>query len=199
MRRKILFFVTVSVMLTGCITDKEIGQSALMVMPAVFLVSLGFQYLFFRLWKQKWPDLAISWFPNFVFSIALVYIAIFFGRAEVTISFGCILGTSYLSILLILTRIWLLFNHSKTFTWASIVAMSLFILPAFPMVAGITKGTPFLNTYVLPLWGYAGGWRLIGSSFETTGLITALIFFTLLIEVWLKTRKKADNTHLTRN
>ena len=70
MKQAVIFLVINTVLfLSGCAgpTDQEVGQAVLLVTPTVFLISLGFQYLFFRLWKLIFPQLTLSWLPNFIF------------------------------------------------------------------------------------------------------------------------------------
>ena len=79
--KSILLFLFLAPPLAGCMPVKEIGQSVLTVTPVVFLISFGFQYLFFRLWKRKWPEMTISWVPNLILLIALIVFAIIFGNS----------------------------------------------------------------------------------------------------------------------
>jgi hypothetical protein len=171
---------------------KEIGQSVLTVTPLVFLISFGFQYLFFRLWKRKWPELTISWVPNLIFLIALIISAIIFGKTKPLLLGGLLIvfGLSYLTIYLLFMRIWLFFDHSRVFSWASILIMFLFLLPAFPMAAGQAEESPLVQ-YVLMVWFLPGSLPFSGSNQSHPGLLPALILIILLFEVWFRTRKIA--------
>ena len=85
MKKGVIFLViNASLFLSGCVslTDQEVGQAVLLVTPTVFIISLGFQYLFFRLWKLKFPQLTLSWLPNFIFYIFLLIIAGIFGNGN---------------------------------------------------------------------------------------------------------------------
>lgn len=182
LKRKLLFLLMFILCLTGCM-DKEIGQAVIGTAPIMFCVSIGFQYLFFCLWKRTWPDLIISLRPNIIFLLTLVFLAFLF---SITLQNGTIIlyalvyfGTSYLTVFFLVLRIWLFFNHTNAFTWASIATMLVYILPAFPMIAGITEGTSFSEIAILL-------WMLPGSLFlkNYPGVITAIVFMILLIEAW---------------
>ena len=201
MKKATFFFVIItSLLFSGCSgpSDKEIGQTVLLVTPTVYIISLGFQYLFFRLWKLKFPQLTLSWLPNFVFYIFLIIIAGIFGNGNpfwfLTDGWGMsyvvfiIFGSSFLTVLFIVTRIWLFFNPTKTFTWASILTMSFYILPAFPMIAGSTEGTSWSES-IMVFWIFPGSAFFFSYNFGFLGDFTVLVFFVLLLEVWVKTKK----------
>lgn len=198
MKKNVISLLVMAILLAGCSapTDKEIGQSVLLITPTAFIISIGFQYLFFRLWKRKWPELTISWLPNVIFFVMLALLAVFFGNMEGFIFSSTlrIFGSSYLTILFIVTRIWLAFNPSKAFTWAAILTMSLFAIPIFPMISGITQGTAFFFPFVFYFWVFPGSALLSGDYFENPGFLTALVFFVLMLEVLIKTRKKVSDS-----
>jgi hypothetical protein len=186
----LLLIFSISLLLSGCDdpNDKEYGDAVLFVIPTVFLISLGFQYLFFRLWKKKFPQLTFSWLPNIIFYIILIVIARFLGDGN-SYGFGdmyniitlVIFGTSFLTVLFLITRIGLSFNPSRTFTWASILTMSFYMLPVFPMIAGLTEGT-FWSNLIDSFWVTPGGF----------GLIFLLVFLALFFEALSKTGNTTD-------
>jgi hypothetical protein len=190
--KNILIFLLLVPLLAGCATAKVIGQSVLTVTPVVFLISFGFQYLFFRLWQRKWPELTISWVPNLIFLIALIVFAIIFRNTKPLLLGGLLIvfGLSYLTIYLLFMRIWLFFDHSRVFTWASILIMFFFLLPAFPMAAGLAEESPLVQ-YVLMVWFLPGSLPFSGSSVSHPGFLPVLILLVLLFEVWFRTRKIA--------
>ena len=201
MKKAVVFLVIITLLfLSGCSgpSDKEVGQALLLVTPTVFLISLGFQYLFFRLWKLIFPQLTLSWLPNILFYIFLLLIAGIFGHGTpfwfLTDELGLngivfiMLGPSFLTVLFIVMRIWLFFNPSKVFTWVSIGVMSFYILLAFPMVAGLTEGTSY-SDYMSFFWVAPGTVLLFSSDYGWPGSLTILIFLILLVEVLIKIKK----------
>jgi hypothetical protein len=202
MKKGIIFLVINTVLfLSGCSgpSDKEVGQAVLLATPTIFLISLGFQYLFFRLWKLIFPHLTLSWLPNFLFYIFLLITAGIFGNgnpfwflADESGLSGIvfiILGPSFLTVLFMVMRVWLALNPSKVFTWVSIAVMSLYVLLAFPMATGLTEGSSFnemiILFWILPgtipfWWTYDFGWP---------GSLTGLAFLILLVEVLIRIRR----------
>ena len=201
MKKNAFLLLAIALLLTSCTgpSDQDIGQSVLSVAPIVFLVSIGFQYLFFRIWKRKWVELTMSLPPNLIFLIFLIAFALLaflfqdieFRKTELLFLALFWFGTSYLTVLFLVTRIWLIFDHNRVFTWASVLTLALYILPAFPMVAGLTEGTPF-GDFAFALWVLPGS--ILGSLFPdsilTNGSVV-ILFLVLLVEAWFTTRKKA--------
>ena len=201
MKKGIIFLVINTVLfLSGCSgpSDKEVGQAVVLVTPTIFLISLGFQYLFFRLWKLIFPHLTLSWLPNFLFYIFLLIIAGIVGNGNpfwflsddwrlAGIVF-IIVGLSFLTVLFIVMRIWLALNPSKVFTWVSIAVMSFYVLLAFPMVAELTEGTSYFSFAAL-FWMAPGTVLLFASNYGWPGSLTVLVFFILLVEVLIRIRK----------
>ena len=201
MKKGIIYLVIGTVLfLSGCSgpSDKEVGQAVLLATPTIFLISLGFQYLFFRLWKLIFPHLTLSWLPNFLFYIFLLIIAGIVGNGNpfwfLTDEWGLagivfvIVGLSFLTVLFIVMRIWLALKPSKVFTWVSIAVMSFYVLLAFPMVAELTEGTSYFNFAAL-FWMSPGMVLFLSSDYGWPGSLTVLVFFILLVEVLIKIRK----------
>ena len=201
MKKGVIFLVINTVLfLSGCSgpSDKEVGQAVLLATPTIFLISLGFQYLFFRLWKLIFPHITVSWIPNFLFYIFLLILSGVLGKGNpfwfLTDEWGLegivfiILGPSFLTVLFIAMRIWLAFNPSKVFTWLSIAVMSFYILLAFPMVAGLTEGTSYFSFAEL-FWISPGTVLFLSSDYGWPGSLTILVFFILLVEVLIRIRK----------
>lgn len=193
--KKSIFYLALIIALSGCSgpTQQEVGQSVLITVPFVFLISMGFQYLFFRLWKRKWPEITMNWMPSFIFLIFLIISALsakFFISIDNNLSGGIfVLSLSYLPVLFIFTRIWLFFNHTKAFTWASSIAFFLFISPAFPMAAEVTKDSPFFWQYTIWVWMMPAA-----IPEDMPGAIALIVFLVLIIEAWLRTRKSTAKT-----
>ena len=202
----VFLFIITLLFLSGCSgpSDKELGQAVLLVTPTVFLISLGFQYLFFRLWKLKYPELTLSWLPNFIFYIFLLIIAGIFGNGNpvwfLTDESGLsgivflIFGPSFLTVLFIVMRIWLFFNPSKVFTWVSVAVMSVYVLSTFPMIAELTEGTSY-SEYIGYFWISPGTLLFFSSDYGWPGSLTALVFLILLVEVLIRI-KKPSNSHV---
>src|SRR6266498_3370093 len=133
-------------LLAGCSgpSDKEVGQAVLLVTPTVFLVSLGFQYLFF--------------------------------------------GPSFLTILFIIMRVWLTVKPSKVFTWVTIIVMSFYVLLALPLATGLAEGSSF-SEFVIRFWIIPGMLPFWKNDFGWPGLLTAIVFLILLVEVLIRIKR----------
>jgi hypothetical protein len=202
MKKSVVFLIlNASLVLAGCAgpSEEEVGQAVLLVTPTVFLISLGFQYLFFRLWKLVFPQLTLSWLPNFIFYIFLLITAGIFGNGNPFWFLGdesglsgivfIVLGPSFLAVLFIVMRVWLALNPSKVFTWVSIAVMSFYVLLAFPMATGLTEGSSF-NELIILFWiipGILPFWWT--NDFGWPGTLTVLVFLILLVEVLIRIRR----------
>ncbi len=200
MKRNSFLLLAIAILLTSCTgpSDQDYGQSVLSVAPVVFLVSIGFQYLFFRIWKRKWHTLTMAWLPNLVFLVLLIAVMVLafllrdieFRETELLVLALVVFGASYLTVLFLVTRMWLFFDRGQVFTWASILTLSLYILPAFPMVAGLTEET-LLGDFALALWILPGS--VLGLFFRNSMIANAgvvILFLVLLVEAWFATRKE---------
>jgi len=206
MKKAVIFrTIIASLLLSGCSgpSDRELGQAVLLITPTVFIISLGFQYLFFRLWKLIYPQLTLSWLPNFIFYIVLLILAGIYGNGNpvwfLTDDSGLrgivflIFGPSFLTILFIVMRIWLFFNPSRVFTWASIAVMSFYVLSTFPMIAELTEGTPY-SEYIAYFWISPGTLLLFSPNYGWPGSLTALVFLILLVEVLIRIKKTSKGS-----
>jgi hypothetical protein len=200
MKRNSFFLLAMAISLTSCTgpSDQDYGLAVLSVAPIVFLVSIGFQYLFFRIWKRKWRTLTMSWLPNLVFLILLIAVMVLafllrdieFRETELLVLALVMFGASYLTVLFLVTRIWLVFDHIRVFTWASILTLALYILPAFPMVAGLTEET-WIGDFALALWILPGSvLRLLFRDSIIANAGVVILFLILLVEAWFATRKE---------
>jgi hypothetical protein len=200
MKKNAFVLLAMAILLSGCTgpSDQDYGQSVLSVAPIVFLVSMGFQYLFFRIWKRKWRALTMAWLPNLVFLILLIAVMMLafllrdieFRETELLVLALVVFGASYLTVLFLITRIWLFFDHTRVFTWASILTLSLYILPAFPMVAGLTEET-LIGDFALALWILPGSvLRLLFRDSMIANAGVVILFLILLVEAWFATRKE---------
>lgn len=186
--------------LSGCSgpSDKEVGQAVLLVTPTVFLISLGFQYLFFRLWKLIYPQLTLAWLPNFIFYLFLLIVAGLLGNGNPFWFLGddqglaglvlLIFGPSFLTILFIVMRVWLSVNPSRVFTWVTILVMSFYLLLALPLATGLAEGSSF-SEMVIRFWMFPGTFPFGGNDFGWPGVPTALVFLILLVEVLIRIRR----------
>jgi hypothetical protein len=140
----------------------------------------------------------MAWLPNLVFLILLIAVMMLafllrdieFRETELLVLALVVFGASYLTVLFLITRIWLFFDHARGFTWASILTLSLYILPAFPMVAGLTEDTGIGDLAVV-LWVAPGSvLRLLfrDSIIANGGVV--IVFLILLVEAWFATRKE---------
>lgn len=140
----------------------------------------------------------MAWLPNLVFLILLIAVMMLafllrdieFRETELLVLALVVFGASYLTVLFLITRIWLFFDHTRVFTWASILTLSLYILPAFPMVAGLTEET-LIGDFALALWILPGSvLRLLFRDSMIANAGVVILFLILLVEAWFATRKE---------
>lgn len=148
-----------AVLLASCWTptDQELGQSGLLAMPVVMFAGLAFHYLHFRLWKEVSPTEAITWRPSGVFFVIGTFLVagagwqslldegVYVGAAMI---FG---GVSYITILFIVTWVWILINPRNAFTWSPVAVMILIILPAL-LAAFSSSSYSSLQDLLLNIW-----------------------------------------------
>jgi hypothetical protein len=122
--------------------------------------------------------------------LAFLFRDIEFRKTELLLLALLWFGASYLTVLFLVTRIWLVFDRTNVFTWASVLTLSLYIFPALPMVAGLTEGTIFsdlaLAVWILP--GSVLGLLFRDSIIANGGVV--ILFLALLVEAWFATRKE---------
>jgi hypothetical protein len=176
--RKAWWLVPLVIFLGACgPTERECGQSILLMAPLIMIVGGGMAALFRFLWKPMVPSLPLSFAQcrNAVLLMTLPCLPLAFGPSFNSEWLGMTLlavGTSYLSFLLIAVRLCLLRRCQAL--WARVIyAPWLLLYPSALYFAyfGSTSAEP--SDFHMQLWLFPGYF----------GLITGGLFVVLLLEV----------------
>jgi hypothetical protein len=174
-----LLFIGTTGMNCGPSPEEE-GAAVLLAAPFVFITALGLLWLLRRLWARRYPELTVEARPQLVTSGVLLLLAVIGGVATgqrgadwAPIAFW-FFGTSYLTLALVVLRIWLSYRPSTAFTWAPIAPMVLMVAPALVLAVG-GGGRNFADAadvlWILP--GYLG-------------TVTGPLFVILLVEALIR-------------
>jgi hypothetical protein len=158
------------------------GQLVLIVAPLVFIVTLGIQWILLKLWERRFPEVTPRWSANLFVMGALTVASL------VTMAVGSpgyylifafwMFGTSYAAVLLLTMRIWMIFDKRRAFTFAHLVPLLLYMIPAATLAVGGMRDT----------WM----WRHSENFFTLAGFLGYVpggIFLLLLIEALIRGRK----------
>ena len=161
-------------------SPQEVGQQILIVAPLVFLLSLALQWVLLRVWRRRWPDIALRWRTNLLVACALVppaALAFALGHRRDELGLALLMfGASYAAVLLVLTRLVLWRARSRAFTLPHLPALVLFLAPAFFLALGLESP---LNADAGALYLYPG----------MDGWVPAGLFAALTAEALLRTRR----------
>src|SRR5262245_16711553 len=95
-------------------SPNEQGRVVLLVAPLVVLLAMAVQWLLLRLWKNLRSNLELSWRPNWLIIAPLALLALWplvlrdFRYAVIAF---WLFGTTYLALLLAITRVMLFFRE----------------------------------------------------------------------------------------
>ena len=203
--RNLILFGTTSLLLSGCgPSDEEAARAVMMATPLVYLAGMGIMALMLFLWRKLEPRLGINWRPV-VLGLALACVIGLLSIVGVTpgppaansgvtttngipgvvewVGFAIILyGTSYLSLLLVIWRIWLWRRPATAFTWAWTPVLFVMLAPC-PMILSSDKDGAAMNFFseAAPgLWAFPG----------LVGMVTGPLLLLALIEVWVRIRQR---------
>ena len=164
-------------------SDEEAARAVMFAAPFAFVAGMGLLRLMLWLWRKYQPVPAVRWKPALVVLGVLVLgqIISFLGLSENTyvsewyIAALVLMGTSYLTILLLTWRIWFFFSPSKAFTWAFLPVVILMFWPCPFMLASTAVDWDFA---VVIFWIFPG----------YMGVVTGILLAILIIEVVVRIR-----------
>ena len=163
-------------------TDEEAARAVMFAGPIVFLAGMGLLRLLLWLWRKRKP-VAVRWKPALVVLGVLVlgqvisfaglsenaYVSEWYWAALV------LMGTSFLTVLLVIWRIWAFFSPDTAFTWAYLPTAVLMFWPCPFMLFSTEVQWDFA---VVIFWIFPG----------YMGLVTGIILAGLIIEIVVRIR-----------
>jgi len=158
-------------------TDEEAARAVMFTAPFAFLAGMGLLRLLLWLWRKRKP-LTVRYRPALAALFVLVFgqIISFLGLSENAyvsewyIAALVLMGTSYLSILLLTWRIWFFFSPDKAFTWSFLPAAVLTFWPCPFMLFSTEVSWDFA---VVIFWIFPG----------YMGIVTGILLAGLIIEI----------------
>jgi hypothetical protein len=164
-------------------TPKESGDAILMVLPLVVASAMAVQWLLLRLWRPAKGSIALDWGRGLILCGLLLFPSAYAFLTDTRPSEWFVMaywlfGTSYLAVLLFVTRVWLFFGDARLVFFAPHLALSaIFALPALPLALGL-GGKPWQDV-AEAMWIFPGfgGW------------VPGGLFLVLLVEaLWRRSR-----------
>jgi hypothetical protein len=152
-------------LLGGCgPTQAEMGQSILVAAPLITVAGIGLQALYAMLWRRLGADIHLRWKVQGPLLAFLTVCAVLIpslrwqNRTDDWIFAALVMvGTSYLSLLLIAMRILVITRLRRWFSWAGVMVWLLLWLPAFHHAlwgSTTNEDSIFIIIWLLP--GYMG-------------------------------------------
>jgi hypothetical protein len=163
-------------------SPSETGQAVLLVAPLVLLGGLLAQALILHLWRRRHDDTLLRWQPTalLLFLVSIPSVAVL-ALAHAPMNWAglalWLFGCSYVSILLVSTRLWMIWDRRNAFALAHLPPLLLFIGPALLMATGLWEGPP---THKPEDFFVAPG---------CLGWTTGPLFLALLVEAALRGRR----------
>jgi hypothetical protein len=191
--RNLIVFATASLLLSGCgPSDEESARAVMMATPIAYLAGMGIMALMLFLWRKLEPRLGINW-RAVLLGLALACVIGVLSIVGVTndefpgvfawVGVAIILyGTSYLSLLLVIWRIWLWGRPATAFTWAWAPVLFVMLAPC-PLILLSNEHNPAMNRFAeasFGLWAFPG----------FAGIVTGPLLLLALIEVWVRIRQR---------
>lgn len=159
-------------------TDEEAARAVMFAAPIVFLAGMGLLRLMLWLWRKLKPGLTVRWKPALVILGVLVLgqVISFLGLSEDAyvsewyFAALILMGTSFLTVLLVIWRIWAFFSPDRAFTWAYLPATVLMFWPCPFMLFSTAVDWDFA---VVIFWIFPG----------YMGMVTGVLLAGLIIEI----------------
>jgi hypothetical protein len=164
-------------------TDEEAARAVMFAAPFAFVAGMGLLRLLLWLWRKHRP-LTVRFKPTLValFVLLLGQIISFWGLSENAyvsewyIAALVLMGSSYLTILLLTWRIWFFFAPDQAFTWSFLPAVVLMFWPCPFMLFSTEVQWDFA---VVIFWIFPG----------YMGTVTAILLAGLIIEIAVRIRR----------
>jgi hypothetical protein len=169
-------------------TDEEAARAVMFAAPFAFLAGMGLLRLLLWLWRKRRP-LTVRWRPALValFVLLLGQIISLLGLSENAyvsewyIAALALMGSSYLTILLLTWRIWFFFTPQKAFTWSFLPVVVLMFWPCPFMLFSTEVQWDFA---VVIFWIFPG----------YMGVVTGILLAGLIIEIAVRIHRARKRT-----
>jgi len=172
-------------------SDEEAARAVMFAAPFAFIAGLGLLRLVLWLWRKYKPVPAVRWKPALVALgvlvlgqiISLVGLSENAYVSEWYIAALVLMGTSYLTLLLLTWRIWFFFSPSKAFTWSFLPAVVLMFWPCPFMLfsSGVDWDFAVVMFWIFP--GYMG---------VVTGILLAILIIEIVVRIRLAGRRQKE-------
>lgn len=169
-------------------TDEEAARAVMFAAPIVFLVGMGFLRLLLWLWRKRQP-VTVRWKPALVILAVLMLgqVISFLGLSDTALvsewywAALVLMGTSFLTVLLVIWRIWAFFSPDMAFTWSYLPAVVLMLWPC-----------PFMLFSTATEWDFAVVifWIFPGYMGIVPGILLAILIIEIVVRIRLA-RKRA--------
>ena len=169
----------------GCLpSEEEAGSWILFASPVAVLGGLVVLWLLYRLWSRRYPEISFSKLPGLLLAVALFNGAVVKAILKPELLDGwwtgiVIFGTSYLTVLLVVWRIWFWRRPRTSFTWVSMPVVGVYVSPAV-YLAYEGSSTVEVPDPLLAAWMWPG----------IMGWVPGGVLLLLLIEAKVRTRVK---------
>jgi hypothetical protein len=164
--------------------NEEAARAVMFSAPLALAAGMGLLACMLWLWRKVRPELSIDWKPSLV-TLAVLGLGLllsFVGmseEAEVARWYPAgllAMGVSYLAVLLVAWRIWLLAEPRRAFTWSFLPAMVIMLWPCPFMLAW---GSESWEGIMLVLWVLPGYMGLV------CGPLLAVLIIEVVVRLYL--------------
>ncbi len=168
-------------------SEEEAGSWVLFASPVAVLGGLFVLWLLYRLWNRRYPEISYSKLPGLLLAVALFNGAVVKAILKPELLDGwwtgiVIFGTSYLTVLLVVWRVWFWRHPRTSFTWVSLPVMGIYVAPAAHL-AYMGSTTQSVHSLLLDAWMWPG----------IMGWVPGGLLLVLLIEAKVRTRVRRED------
>jgi hypothetical protein len=171
-------------------TDEEASRAVMFAGPIVFLAGMGLLRFLLWLWRKRKP-VAVRWKPALVVLGVLVLgqVVSFIGLSdnayvsEWYFAALVLMGTSFLTLLLVIWRIWAFFSPDMAFTWSYLPAAVLIFWPC-PFM--LFSAETYWDFPVVVFWIFPGYMGIV------TGILLAILIIEIVVRIRLARRRQNE-------